>query len=244
MVHVSRRETSFVLLNYTHTHICTHIEPIQQPSLHLVCPFGPLWHCLWKHVHLVLPCLPPLAVVPITHILSPLQSRFLPPFFPPSPSTYTLQGILAPLSLYELHPLSFLHSEQRYDSSLLTPVLPPPLWMKLYMSDKNNNINQTSVLPFIFTWSPVPLDFWAAVSLILSLFHVLPFFIWLPTEVISRVYGGGGEGLSCPSAVGLGWAARGKVIKPPAPTVCCWWILEWSPAPAYPASQENLTFPP
>ena len=48
-------------------------EPIQQPSSHLVCA---LWHCLWKHVHLALPCLPPLAVVPITHILSPLHLLF------------------------------------------------------------------------------------------------------------------------------------------------------------------------
>lgn len=64
--------------------------------------------------------------------------------------------------------------------------------MKLCMSDKNNKINQAPAPLFIFTLftlSSVPLACRAAVSLILSLFHVLPFFIWLPPEVISRVYG-------------------------------------------------------
>lgn len=64
--------------------------------------------------------------------------------------------------------------------------------MKLCMSDKNNKINQASAFRLIFTLftlSSVPLACRAAVSLILSLFHVLPFFIWLPPEVISRVYG-------------------------------------------------------
>lgn len=79
VVHVSHQETSFVLFNCTNTH--AHTGPIQQPLSHLVCRLLPLWHCLWKHVHLVLPCLPPLAMVPITHILSPLHSLFS-SFFP------------------------------------------------------------------------------------------------------------------------------------------------------------------
>ena len=64
--------------------------------------------------------------------------------------------------------------------------------MKLGMSDKNNKVKHTSARPFIFTLftlSSVPLACKAAVSLILSLFHVLPLFIWLPPKVISWVYG-------------------------------------------------------
>lgn len=87
--------------------------------------------------------------------------------------------------------LLFLHGEHAMltPQSSLQPPAPPSLWMKLCMSDKNNKINQASALPFIFTiftLSSVPL---ASVSLILWFFHVLPLFIWLPPEVISRVYG-------------------------------------------------------
>lgn len=194
VVHVSHWETSFVLVNCTHTH--AHTGPIQQPFSHLVCSFLPLWHCLWKHVHLVLPCLAPLAMVPITHILSPLHSLFS-SFFP---SLYiplhshssgnchsSLLGsilLLPPATSWHIA-LSFPHGEHN--------MLPPPfLWMKLCLSHKNNKINQASALPFIFTLftlSSVPLGCKAAVSLILWLFHVLPLFIWLPPEVISRAYG-------------------------------------------------------
>lgn len=95
VVHVPHWETSFVLFSCTHTQ--AHTGPIQQPFSHLVYPLVPLWHCLWKHVHLVLPCLPPPAMVPITHILSPLHSLFS-SFFFSSPNTLTPQGILTPLS--------------------------------------------------------------------------------------------------------------------------------------------------
>lgn len=69
---------------------------------------------------------------------------------------------------------------------------PTTLWIKLCRSDKNNKINQATALPFIFTLltlSSVPPAGPVAASLIRTLFHVLPFFIWLPIEVISRVYG-------------------------------------------------------
>lgn len=53
----SMSHTGRAPLCFSHTH--AHTGPIQQPSSHLVWPPVPLWHCLWKHVHLVLPCLPP-----------------------------------------------------------------------------------------------------------------------------------------------------------------------------------------
>lgn len=142
-VHVSHWETSFVLFNCTH--ICTlahtHREPIQQPSSHLVCPLVPLWHCLWNHVHLVLPCLPPLAAVPITHIMSPLHSlcsSFFPsPHIPlhshssgcghPSP----LRSIVLTMTYCSLFPAWWTYCTHYTDSS----TVPPSLWMKLCMSD-------------------------------------------------------------------------------------------------------------
>lgn len=89
------------------SHTLTHTEntgPIQQPCSHLVCPLAPLWHCLWKHVHLVLPCLPPLPLwcrlptswVTFIHLFFlpfPLCSSYfnpphphLPALSPPSPA--------------------------------------------------------------------------------------------------------------------------------------------------------------
>lgn len=90
-----------------------------------------------------------------------------------------LQGIPTPLPSSPWHIVLFiLHSEYTAHAilspqSFLEPALNPYEW-SCDCQIKNNKINQSSALPFIFTLSPVPLASRAAVSLILSLFHVLP----------------------------------------------------------------------
>lgn len=178
---------------------CTHTESIQQPPSHLVCPLVPLWHCLWKHVHLVLPCLPPLAVVPITHFLrSPLRSLFSSfSLLSIHPLALLLLVVCSPLSPM-LHPpppsfptmtYSWIHCTHYTDASIL-PSRRPYEWS---CERQMKTIKSIKPLLFfllsVFTSSPA----WrAAFSLILSLFYVLPL------------------RLSCPLALGLGWAVGEK----------------------------------
>lgn len=204
-------------------------------------------YCSAAHTHransaaLFTPCLRPLALLmkacPLSAALSAPSCCGADYPHPESTSStlfFTLtppQGILIPLSCAPSSSPSSSSLSPRCDI-LLWMLNTDSLWMKLCMSDKNNKVNQAPALPFTLPFIHLILCSSGLQSCCLSDPHSLSCFAFLylaPSRGTKlSVWPGSAEGgrLSCPSALGLGRAARRKVIKPPAPTVCCWWILE------------------